>query len=112
MKFREDAGAKQFAGSGVVSLAKRTGEIQSFVAVAIAGSASGGEKLVRDFGHRAYDDDRRLCQPLADDADHAIDGGGIFDGSAAEFHDDHRRTWILNVRDISLDIPSPVGVLR
>src|SRR5215467_80158 len=88
MKLRKKCGAEEFAGSVVMAFAKFAGEGQSSLAVARSGGASHLQQLVGDAGHRADYHDRSLRKPVTNDRRNTLDGLGVTDGGAAEFHDD------------------------
>ena len=82
--------AQQFAGGVVVALLQRAAEFERGLALACAGGPGHGQQRVGDLGHGADHDHRLLRQAAFDDGGDAVDGLGVFDGGAAEFHDDHR----------------------
>ena len=90
VEFGEARGAEQFAGGVVVALLQRAAEFERGLALAFSGGAGHGQQRVGDFGHGADHDDGLLRQAAFDDGGDAVDGLGVFDGGAAEFHDDHR----------------------
>ena len=91
MEFGEARGAQQFAGGVVVAFLQRAAEFERGLALAFAGGASHGQKRVGDFRHGADHDDGLLREAAFDDGSDAVDSFGVFDGSAAELHDDHGR---------------------
>ena len=91
MEFGEARGAEQFAGGVVVALLQRAAEFEGGLALAGSGGFGHGQQRVGDFGHGADDDDGLLREAAFDDGGDAVDGFGVFDGSAAELHDDHGR---------------------
>ena len=97
MEFGEARGAQQFAGGVVVALLQRAAEFEGGLALAGAGGLRHGQERVGDFGHGADHDYRVLRQAPLDDRGDAVDGFGVFDGSAAELHDDHRRDFLERV---------------
>src|SRR5277367_300030 len=56
--------------------------------ITTAGSVSRSQKLISNFGHRAYDDDRRepLVKPAANDTSRAVNSDRVFDGGSAKLH--------------------------
>ena len=91
MEFGEAGGAQQFAGGVVVALLQRAAEFQRGLALAFAGGLGHGQQSVGDFGHGADHDYGILRETAFDDGGDAVDGFGVFDGGAAELHDDHGR---------------------
>ena len=101
MEFGEARGAEQFAGGVVVAFLQRAAEFERGLAFACAGGARHGQQGVGDFGHGADHDDRLLWQASLNDGGDAVDGLGVFDGSAAELHDDHRQGFLGKVTHAS-----------
>ena len=104
VEFGEAGGAEQFAGGIVVALLQRAAKFERGLALACPGGSGHGQQRVGDLGHGADDNDGLLRQAAFDDGGDAVDGFGIFDGSAAELHDDHGRSswrkleriWVLS----------------
>ena len=92
MEFREKRGAEQFAGGVVVALLQGAAKFEGGLALAGAGGFRHGQQGVGDFCHGADDDYGFLREAALDDGSDAVDGFGVFDGSAAELHDDHGGT--------------------
>ena len=107
VEFGEARRAQQFAGGVVVALLQRAAELERGLALAGAGGLGHGQQRVGDLGHGADHDDGLLRQASFDDGGDAVDGFGVFDGSAAEFHDDHRRDFLAKVT-----VPQEHGRLR
>ncbi len=91
MEFGEARGAEQFAGGVVVALLQGAAEFEGGLALAGAGGFGHRQQGVGHFGHGADDDYGFLREAALDDGSDAVDGLGVFDGSAAELHDDHGR---------------------
>ncbi len=89
MELRKNGSAEQFAGGRVMAFTQPTRKLQRFFAIAFAGRASCGEKLVGDLRHRADYNERCAFASLGDDLRCAINRGGILDRGPAEFHHDH-----------------------
>src|ERR1017187_3407931 len=95
MEFREECGAQQFAGGVVVTFLERAAEFEGGLALAGAGGLRHGQQGVGDLSHGADHDDGFLRQASLRDRGDAVDGLGVFDGSAAELHDDHGRDFLI-----------------
>ena len=62
---------------------------ERLIATSGGGFMSGGEKFVGGLAHGGDDDDGAAVFVLFDDGRNAGNGVAGFDGSAAEFHDNH-----------------------
>ena len=94
MKRGEQRGTQEFARRIVVAFAERTGKFERGFAISRPGSASHGEQLVGDLGHRADHNHGSLCQSSVDDFRRAIDCIAILHRGPAELHHDHRETFL------------------
>ena len=89
MEFGEARGAEEFAGCVVMALLQRAAEFEGGLAFSFAGGTSHGQQRVGDLSHGTDHDHGLLVEASLDDRSDAVDGFGVFDGGAAEFHDDH-----------------------
>ena len=89
VKLSKNSRPQQLPGRVVVAFSQVAGELQRGFAVSGARGARRGQQLVGDSGHGANHHRRLLRDTSFDDSSSAVDGRGILDGSAAEFHDQH-----------------------
>src|SRR3954470_9930238 len=91
MELGEESCPEQFSSGGIMTLAQRARNFESFLAIPFTCSFTCGQQLVGYFRHRADHDDRQALAATSDDRRRAIDRGGIFHGSATELQPNHRQ---------------------
>jgi hypothetical protein len=75
-----------------MAFTRRAAKVQSFGAIPGFSGRGHGEKLISDFGQRAYNHHGVFRQAIADDLRNAVNRLRVLYGSAAEFHHDHGST--------------------